>query len=84
MMFRMLFGMVVSSGLAWGVLSLLGFFRGTVTPFGVAAVVLLTGIYFSAFRSGLAGRSRKKAVTEPVVWKESEFEAEEKELQPAA
>lgn len=85
MMFRLLFGMVMSSGLAWGALSLFGFFRGAVTPFGFGAGVILTGIYFAAFRSGLAGRTRAKAIKEqePSAWKK--FEAEEKEiLQPAA
>lgn len=86
MKFRMLLGTVVSGGLAWGVLSLFGFFSGPVRPLEIAVAVLLTGVYLVAFLSGVMGRGRRDLFAgENVTW--IEFEASKKEeaaLQPAA
>lgn len=81
MKFRILFGTVVSGGLAYAVLRLAGFFYGETGLFEVAAGVLLTGLYLTIFWSGVTGWSSTKSAPEPfqVTWSELEFEAEKKE-----
>lgn len=83
---RMLFGTVVSGGLAFGALRLPGFLGNGAGLFETSVGVLLAGLYLAIFWSGVTGWSSGKASPEPfqVTWSESEFVAEKKALQQAA
>ncbi len=74
---KMIFGAIVSAVLACGVLSFFGMFRGTASPLGIGAGVLLTALYFAVFRAAALGREKAVRRTVHVLtWPEAEDDKE--------
>ena len=59
---RMTIGAVISLALAYGVLSLLGFYQDNTTPLQVVIGLALAGVYLIVFRAGSTKRQREDLV----------------------
>ncbi len=55
----MMVGAVISLVLAYGVLSLLGFYRDNITPLQIAIGLVLAGVYLIVFRAGSTKKQRE-------------------------
>ncbi len=56
---RMTIGAIISLVLAYGVLSLLGFYRDNITPLQIAIGLALAGVYLIVFRAGSTKKQRE-------------------------
>lgn len=56
---RMTVGAIISLALAYGVLSLLGFYQDNTTPLQIAIGLALAGVYLIVFRAGITKKQRE-------------------------
>lgn len=83
---KMVFGTIMSALLAYGVLRIFGMYQGTMTPFEIAAGILLTTVYLMVFRAGAVGKEEAVVLPREQVmnWEEEERAFVEKAAVTAA